>query len=405
MNPSSRPLPEGWRIVRFGDVVRNAKVKVDPETSGLERYVAGGHMETDNLHIRNWGTIGDGYLGPAFHRRFVKGQVLYGSRRTYLRKVAVAEFDGVCANTTFVLEPKGNDLLPEFLPFIMQTEAFTEHSIKQSTGSTNPYVNWKDLAWYEFPLPPLEEQRRIANILWAADAIIDKHALVLKKMFSFRQSLLRESFVPSELGSKGKNFKSMSLSEVLTYASDGPFGSKLKTEHYTNAGARVTRLQNIDDGSFNDSDKAYISESYYQELVRYALHPGDIVVAGLGDENHPVGRACQIPSHIGKAINKADCFCLRANDSIVEQEYILHFLNSPYARLQVRQRAQGTTRLRINVANIKTISVPVQSQDAQQEICWLFRSFGRTYDKAVATLQATQVLATSLRERLLTGDK
>jgi len=224
-------------------------------------------------------------------------------------------------------------------------------------------------------------------------------------MFSFRQSLLRESFVPSELGSKGKNFKSMSLSEVLTYASDGPFGSKLKTEHYTNAGARVTRLQNIDDGSFNDSDKAYISESYYQELVRYALHPGDIVVAGLGDENHPVGRACQIPSHIGKAINKADCFCLRANDSIVEQEYILHFLNSPYARLQVRQRAQGTTRLRINVANIKTISVPVQSQDAQQEICWLFRSFGRTYDKAVATLQATQVLATSLRERLLTGDK
>ncbi len=105
-------LKPGWRVVRFGDVVRDVKVTVDPETSGLERYVAGEHMNTDDLHIRQWGTIGDGYLGPAFHRKFVKGQVLYGSRRTYLRKVAFADFDGICANTTFVLEPKDDGLLP-----------------------------------------------------------------------------------------------------------------------------------------------------------------------------------------------------------------------------------------------------------------------------------------------------
>jgi type I restriction enzyme, S subunit len=87
-------------LVKFGDVVRQVKDKVDPKDSGLERYVAGEHMETDNLHIRRWGTIGDGYLGPAFHMRFKPGQVLYGSRRTYLRKVAVAEFEGITANTT-----------------------------------------------------------------------------------------------------------------------------------------------------------------------------------------------------------------------------------------------------------------------------------------------------------------
>jgi len=98
-----RDLPNGWRWVTFGKVVRQVKVDVKPEVSDLERYVAGEHMETGNLHIRRWGTIGDGYLGPAFHRKFVTGQVLYGSRRTYLRKVAVAEFDGICANTTFVL--------------------------------------------------------------------------------------------------------------------------------------------------------------------------------------------------------------------------------------------------------------------------------------------------------------
>lgn len=165
----------GWTRVAFGDVVRKVADCVDPETSGLERYVAGEHMDTDDLRIRRWGIIGDGYLGPAFHMRFKPGQVLYGSRRTYLRKVAVPHFEGICANTTFVLEPKDpNVLLPELLPFIMQTESFHEHSIKQSKGSVNPYVNFSDLEWYEFALPPLDEQRRIAEVLQSHERAMER---------------------------------------------------------------------------------------------------------------------------------------------------------------------------------------------------------------------------------------
>lgn len=108
-NPHWAKLPifdrKGWRTVRFGDVVRQLKEETDPVADGIERFVAGEHMETENVHIRQWGNVGDGYLGPAFIRRFRKGQVLYGSRRTYLKKVAVAEWDGVTANTTFVLIP------------------------------------------------------------------------------------------------------------------------------------------------------------------------------------------------------------------------------------------------------------------------------------------------------------
>ncbi|MDF1597091.1 MAG: restriction endonuclease subunit S [Acidimicrobiia bacterium] len=163
-----------WTRVAFGDVVRKVSDRVDPETSGLERYVAGEHMDTDNLRISRWGTTGDGYLGPAFHMRFKPGQVLYGSRRTYLRKVAVADFAGITANTTFVLEPEDpNVLLPELLPFIMQTESFHDHSIKQSKGSVNPYINYSDLAWYEFALPPVEEQRRIAEGIAALGTTVE----------------------------------------------------------------------------------------------------------------------------------------------------------------------------------------------------------------------------------------
>src|SRR5206468_3590150 len=88
--------------------------------------------------------------------------------------VAVADFDGITANTTFVLEPKDPKvLLPGLLPFVMQTESFHEHSKKQSKGSVNPYVNFSDLAWYEFALPPLEEQRRLLNSLMAFQGLVE----------------------------------------------------------------------------------------------------------------------------------------------------------------------------------------------------------------------------------------
>src|SRR6266850_6402967 len=109
--PTNRRMPKAasrprWTRVAFGDVVRLVRDRVDPGHTDLQRYVAGEHMDTDDPRIRRWGLIGDGYLGPAFHMRFKPGHVLYGSRRTYLRKVALADFEGITANTTFVLEPK-----------------------------------------------------------------------------------------------------------------------------------------------------------------------------------------------------------------------------------------------------------------------------------------------------------
>lgn len=96
-------VKSGWKRVALGEVATSSKEKVEPAEGSIERYVAGEHMETDDLRIHRWGDVHETDLGPAFHRRFRPGQVLYGSRRTYLRKVAVADFDGVCANTTFVV--------------------------------------------------------------------------------------------------------------------------------------------------------------------------------------------------------------------------------------------------------------------------------------------------------------
>jgi len=323
---TERALKPGWTWVKFGDVVRQIKDKVDAKSSGLKRYIAGEHMDTDDLRIRRWGEICDDYLGPAFHMRFRPGQVLYGSRRTYLRKVAVPDFEGICANTTFVLESKDPAvLLPELLPFIMQTEVFHEYSITNSKGSVNPYINSSDLAEYEFALPPLAEQRQIAAVLWAAEEVKSNYQELVATTRLFWNAAATEYFSETGLAFDSGTKKGVRLGDLLDYSSDGPFGSKLKTAHYTEDGVRVIRLQNINDRSFNDDDKAYISESYYQNtLTGYTVRPGDVIVAGLGDDNIQPGRACIVPDSLGLAVNKADCYCLRPKKNLDTRFGMVH---------------------------------------------------------------------------------
>lgn len=156
-----------WPRVRFGEVVRNVNdVEREPLANGLERFVGLEHLDPESLQIRRWGLVAD---GTTFTRRFRQGQVLFGKRRAYQRKAAVAEWDGICSGDILVFEAKGAHLLPELLPFIVQTGAFVEHALSTSAGSLSPRTRWSDLARFEFTLPPLEEQRRIAEVLWAAE--------------------------------------------------------------------------------------------------------------------------------------------------------------------------------------------------------------------------------------------
>lgn len=177
-----------WSKVNFGDVAIQMKGTVDRDNTDLRYYVKGEHMNSEDVHIREFGELTDEYLGPAFIRHFKEGDILYGSRRTYLKKVAVAHFEGITSNTTFVINAKENVIDKRLLPFLMLSDKFTEHSIMHSKGSVNPYINWKDLANYEFLLPPKEQQAELAELLWAMDTVIEKDLEVLERFEKLFQS-------------------------------------------------------------------------------------------------------------------------------------------------------------------------------------------------------------------------
>lgn len=192
--PSIGNLLKGKKLkrVHYCDVAQKLTRRIDPVDYGIKRIVAGENLEAEDFKIRTWGIVGKDFLGPAFHVLFQAGDILYGSRRTYLKKVALADFEGVCANTTYVIRANEEVLLQDLLKHIMLSEKFTQYSISVSKGSTNPYINWKDLDNFTFEIPDLETQRVIADLLDEILANAEKIREQKETLKKLKQKLLNE---------------------------------------------------------------------------------------------------------------------------------------------------------------------------------------------------------------------
>lgn len=182
-----------WKRVKLGEVVRLHKETCrDPATAGIERVIGLEHLEPGDLRVRSWGDVAD---GTTFTNRVRPGQVLFGKRRAYQRKVAVADFDAICSGDIYVFESAApSELLPELLPFICQTDSFFEHAVGTSAGSLSPRTNWTSLAEYEFALPPMAEQRRIATLCKAATSSVERVSAAQASLVALRASMRHDLF-------------------------------------------------------------------------------------------------------------------------------------------------------------------------------------------------------------------
>ena len=168
----------------------NVNVRIDnPSESGMEYYVGLEHLDPDSLRIRRWGSPDD---VEATKLMFKKGDIIFGRRRAYQRKLGVAEFDGICSAHAMVLRAKPDAVLPEFLPFFMQSDLFMNRAVEISVGSLSPTINWKTLAVQEFALPPLEEQQRLVDVLQAIEHTKEAHHNIRQGADQLVRSMLSE---------------------------------------------------------------------------------------------------------------------------------------------------------------------------------------------------------------------
>lgn len=168
-----------WTAVKFGEVVFEPKESSkDPVADGIKHVVGLEHIESENIHLRKSETLEE---STTFTKKFAIGDVLFGRRRAYLRKASQASFNGICSGDITVFRAKEN-LMPELLPFVVNNEKFFDYAIKHSAGGLSPRVKFKDLANYEFLLPPKDQQAQLAKLLWAMDEVIESEKEVLSKI-------------------------------------------------------------------------------------------------------------------------------------------------------------------------------------------------------------------------------
>lgn len=167
---AEQQLHEGWQMVKFGDIAKHISKRVEPSETDLEIYVGLEHLDPDNLKIKRYGTPSD-VEGQKLLVK--KGQIIFGKRRAYQRKVAVADWDCICSAHAMVLEANSEKIIPEFLPFFMQSDVFMNRAVAISEGSLSPTIKWKTLEQQQFIIPVKGEQERILSILIKIEEIED----------------------------------------------------------------------------------------------------------------------------------------------------------------------------------------------------------------------------------------
>ena len=181
----------GWIVHRFEDFVENVREQAMPTPEDSKHYIGLEHLDSGSLHIRRWGS--DIPLkGTKF--RMKKGDLLFARRNAYLRRVAIAPHDGLFSAHGTIFRPKINIVLPSFLPFFLFSDIFMDRAIKISVGSLSPTINWGNLRHEEFSLPSLDEQKRMADLLWSVDDTEERYINLLNKLTVCKDAYFNEMY-------------------------------------------------------------------------------------------------------------------------------------------------------------------------------------------------------------------
>lgn len=319
-------LKPGWRRVKFGDMATHVTDRVDdPSDAGVDRYVGLEHLDADSLAIRHWASP-DAVTSTKL--RFRPGDIIFGKRRAYQRKLAVADFEGICSAHAMVLRAKPDVVLPEFLPFLMQSDHFMERAAAISVGSLSPTINWKTLAAEEFVLPPLAEQVRAAKTLRVAMAARHSFETAAAVVSRLRMSALMDRFghdlsrfgPGAWLAARQRAFTQTGIWRSLTSIVDKIIDYRGKTPPYTMAGVPVVSQEDVQDAGLLPTTKWVTDETAMAWSHRGRPEAGDIV---FRMERFP-GAVAQLPSN--RVILTRGVFGIRPRPSVVSKDYLFWYL-------------------------------------------------------------------------------
>lgn len=363
---SKAVLPDGWTLHRFDQMAENVNERVLPADAEGLPYVGLEHLDSESLKIRRWGSTDE---VEAQKLRFYTGDIIFGKRRYYQKKLAVADFDGICSAHAMVLRAKSDVVLSEFLPFFMQSEMFFERAMAISVGSLSPTINWTALARQEFPLPRLDVQRRIAEILWAIEESTNLWTEVLQRTVVTKNAYLAHVFDSNEV--KEKNWTQMPLKKCAQIRTGIAKGKKYGTTKTVTL--PYLSVANVQDGylDLTEIKQIIVAED---EVERYSLQVGDVLMTEGGDFNK-LGRGTVWSGQINPCLHQNHVFAVRVDATKILPAFLSLQASSPYGKAYFLKSSKQTTNLAsVNAAQVGRFPVLIPTIIEQEQIIQIVKN-------------------------------
>lgn len=257
------------QIIKFGDICREVKISTkDPIADGYERYIGLEHLDSGTLKIKRWGLIKED--NPSFTRVFKKGHILFGKRRPYLKKAAVAEFDGICSGDIIVMEPRSKFPYPNLMPFIVQSDLFWSWAIKNSSGSLSPRTKFQYLKEFTLALPESESIDATSDLLLKLEEVAVKSDAAIESCEKMKEVLIEQ-----KLWKRLNKEESLRLQDVAYVEPGYAFKSKDSAEK----GIRWLKIANVSFDSVDWSEKSFLPINFSVVYKRFMLSQGEVVLA------------------------------------------------------------------------------------------------------------------------------
>lgn len=399
LDPEVASLPEGWHEVVLSDVA-----KVNPETlrASTPADFNFGYIDISQIdgpgRCAGWTQQNFGNAPSRARRKVRAGDILVSTVRPYLRSFAqVPDADlPLVASTGFAVIRTGKEADQQFLYQHILHSSFIDHLTPRMTGSNYPAVSASDIEAYRFLLPPLDEQRRIAEVLRSVDEAIAATAALLNGVKATKQgtmeAVLSNGFTEVRLETL--------LAETRYPMRSGPFGSALLKSELQPEGIPLLGIDNVQVERFVPIYRRFISEEKYRELGRYTVYPGDVMVTIMGT----VGRCCVVPPDVGTAISSKHVWTLTIDQERYSPALLAWQINhSPRVLAQLQGSAQGGIMSAISSGTLRDLLVPMPSPAQAREIEDLLLSFNTQIDALEAELDEATLLKAALMSDLLSG--
>ncbi len=324
-----------WTVFTFGEIVKNvSQSSKDPLAEGLSRFVGLEHLNSKSFTISKWGNVAD---GTTFTRKFEKQDVLFGKRRSYQKKAAAVDFEGICSGDILVFRANEKILYPALLPYIVQNDNFFDYAVTTSAGSLSPRTKFVDLAKQNIYLPDMAEQQKLAKALDSLLNVYLARKKLLSKILLLRRSIMNEIFTQN-LGKTAK------LNELPLSFQNGLWEGKSE-ERTTAQVVRNTEFGLYGQANFSNAKTLEVD---IRQLKSRLLKPGDIVIEmSGGGPSQPVGRVIYVKeSHNNMSYSNFTKRIRLENNKVLMSEYLFYCLLYIYESGQTTRLQKQTTGIR-----------------------------------------------------------